>query len=209
MDGMSQMYYLSLDFMAVSDARHAGYFAQMRDLATQYMQLARGAQRLQIRPSHVVEEIHSRDTTEHQVEEEIRHVSRARQCGRRRRTGASDVEQPCADSYFPNVYVGGSSSFDAGPSQLFTPQMVATDTPDPIRVSPIHHQSLSPHVGRLSISPIPIGHPSSTPDPGIMAAARLPPQEHGVEVEEDVPLARRRTRRTLRPTTCGTHEGRK
>ncbi|KAG6468100.1 hypothetical protein ZIOFF_072668 [Zingiber officinale] len=52
MDGMCRLFYTSLDLMAISDAKHAGYFAQIRDIASHYMHQARGQQRLDIRHSH-------------------------------------------------------------------------------------------------------------------------------------------------------------
>ncbi|KAG6489998.1 hypothetical protein ZIOFF_051280 [Zingiber officinale] len=51
MDGMCQVFYTSLDLMAISDA-NAGYFAPIRDIASHYMYQARGQQRLDIRHSH-------------------------------------------------------------------------------------------------------------------------------------------------------------
>ncbi|KAG6510541.1 hypothetical protein ZIOFF_028566 [Zingiber officinale] len=137
MDGMCRVFYTSLDLMAISDAKHAGYFAQIRDIASHYMHQARGQQRLDIRHSHVLEQIGHKSSLTQQIHREPRNVQRGRQGGRRCRTQLTQ-------SHFSNIGLGGSSSnFEHGShSDTTLPTQTPTVCPSPITPIQLFDQTL-------------------------------------------------------------------
>lgn len=210
MDGMIQAYNMSLRLMTISDAQHAGYFAQMRDLLSNYMNAAGDKQRLDIQPSHVFQGVHHQsENPPHETERET-NVQKRRQGGRRRRFQATEGPQ-FDPRHVPDTYVGESSShaaqysdFACATSDMHTPFIAATTASTPFSLSPDPSQMLYTDMTQLVITPthslqfnrVVSNDTGECSDPSI--------EEH-VHVDEDIPLAQRRPRRTIKHTTCGTH----
>ncbi|KAG6493877.1 hypothetical protein ZIOFF_048880 [Zingiber officinale] len=93
MDGMCRVFYTSLALIAISDAKHAGYFAQIRDIASHYMHQARGQQCLDIRHLHVLEQFGHQSSLTQKIHREHRNVQWGRQ-------GECETDQV---SHFANV----------------------------------------------------------------------------------------------------------
>ncbi|XP_042404956.1 serine/threonine-protein phosphatase 7 long form homolog [Zingiber officinale] len=194
MDGMCRVFYTSLDLMAISDAKHAGYFAQIRDIASHYMHQARGQQRLDIRHSHVLEQVDHQSSLTQQIHKEPRNIQRGRQGGRRCRT------QP-TQSHFSNIGLGGSSSNLEHGSHSDTTLPTQTPTVCPSPITPIHlfDQTLDSGITNDN------AHNGGSSQLQVNDNELDEQNDITVEHHGDLPIALRKQKRTVKHIGCGTH----
>ncbi|KAG6508462.1 hypothetical protein ZIOFF_033836 [Zingiber officinale] len=195
MDGMCRVFYTSLDLMAISDAKHAGYFAQIRDIASHYMHQARGQQRLDIRHSHVLEQVDHQSSLTQQIHKEPRNIQRGRQGGRRCRT------QP-TQSHFSNIGLGGSSSNLEHGSHSDTTLPTQTPTVCPSPITPIHlfDQTLDSGITNDN------AHNGGSSQLQVNDNELDEQNDITVEHHGDLPIALRKQKRTVKHIGCGFHQ---
>ncbi|KAG6513450.1 hypothetical protein ZIOFF_023780 [Zingiber officinale] len=194
MDGMCRVFYTSLDLMVISDAKHAGYFAQIRDIASHYMHQARGQQRLDIRHLHVLEQVGQQNSLTQRIYREPRNVQRGRQGGRRCRT------QP-TQSHFSNIGLGGSSSnFEHGNhSDTTLPNQTPIICPSPITPIQLFDQTLDSDITNDN------AHNGGSSQLQVNDNVRDEQNDIIVEHHGDLPIALRKQKRTVKHIGCGTH----
>ncbi|KAG6530854.1 hypothetical protein ZIOFF_004615 [Zingiber officinale] len=191
MDGMCRVFYTSLDLMSISDAKHAGYFAQIRDIASHYMHQARGHQRLDIRHSHVLEQVGHQSSLTQQIHREPRNVQRGSQGGRRCRT------QP-TQSHFSNIGLGVSSSnFQYGShSDTTLPTQTPTVYPSPITPIQLFDQTLDSGITNDN------AHNGGSSQLQVNDNELDEQNDITVEHHGDLPIALRKQKRTVKHIGC-------